>query len=176
MEYQISKNLSHELASFLSNSTLLYLLIFSSYTDLMYKKVYNRVTVPCLFIGIALSVFKNHPFGFWNAIFASTLAFGVFFILFNFGLVGGGDVKLIAAIGALTGYPLILEVIFWGTISDGIYSLLTLIIKGHWKDLPRFIYRLPVWHKNFLDVKQNSTSIPYGLCISIGTFIALTLN
>ncbi len=179
MDYQISKSLL-EVSAFISTSTLLCLLVFSSYTDLMYKKIYNNVTIPCFLVGMALSIFNNFPNGLLNVFFASMVAFGLFFFMFIFDLMGGGDVKLITATGALIGYPLIVEAIFWGIIVGGVYSVFFLIRKGYLveviKNLVRFICRLNVWQRNILMRQQNYTKISFGLCFSIGTCIALILN
>jgi leader peptidase (prepilin peptidase)/N-methyltransferase len=43
--------------------------------------------------------------------------------------MGMGDVKLMAASGALVGYPLILQSMFWGVVTGGVAALVLLLTK-----------------------------------------------
>jgi leader peptidase (prepilin peptidase)/N-methyltransferase len=45
------------------------------------------------------------------------------------GTMGMGDVKLMAAAGALVGYPLILRAMFWGIVAGGVAALILLLTK-----------------------------------------------
>lgn len=165
---------------YLTHLILLGLLITSSYTDWKYRKIYNKVTVSCFLAGILLSALGDFPGSLGNALLASSIAFAIFFIMFTLGQMGGGDVKLVTAIGALTGFPFILNVLLWGIIAGGVYAMLALLLRGSlWENVKRlgfFIWNLIFWRKVSSLFSRSSDRIPYGLCISAGTLIALFLK
>lgn len=165
---------------YLTHLVLLGLLIISSYTDWKYRKIYNKVTVTCFVAGLLLSVLYDFPGSLGNALLASSLAFGIFFIMFTLRQMGGGDVKLVTAIGALTGFPFILNVLLWGIIAGGVYAIAALLLRGSlWENLKRlgfFIWNLIFWRKAGSLFPRSPERIPYGICISAGTLIALFLK
>lgn len=165
---------------YLAHLILLGLLIISSYTDWKYRKIYNKVTVTCFLAGLLLSVLYDFPGSLGNALLASSVAFAIFFIMFTLGQMGGGDVKLATAIGALTGFPFILNVLLWAIIAGGIYAIAVLLLRGGlWENIKRvcfFVWNLIFWRKVSSLFPRSSDRIPYGLCISAGTLIALFLK
>lgn len=175
LDFELSK-----LAFYLSHIVLFGLLVACSYTDWRYRKIYNKITVPAILVGLVLSAMTNFPQGLWNALFACAVGFFLFFILFVFGWMGGGDVKLIAAIGALTGYPFIIDALFFGIIFGGVYAALVLLVRGGlWetiKSVLLFLWNLILWRYAQPMHSNNSIKIPYGLCLSAGTAIAFGLK
>jgi Flp pilus assembly protein protease CpaA len=57
---------------------------------------------------------------------------GIFLMLslITRGAMGMGDAKLMAAAGALVGYPLILRAMFWGVVAGGGLAALILLLAG----------------------------------------------
>lgn len=168
------------IALYLGSAALVTLLVISSYTDWKYRKIYNKVTLPAILIGLGLAAMTNFPAGLQSAALACVLGFSFFYLLFMLGMMGGGDVKLVAAIGALTGYPFIVDALFFGIIAGGVYAILILAIKGGlWKNIKNalwFIWGLMLWRKAIPLQTTDSIKIPYGLCLSAGTMIALLLR
>src|SRR5437762_9508716 len=72
-------------------------------TDVRDKKIPNRLTYGGIFAGLAVRVSLLGWPGFWSGLGGTLLAGGVFFVLFVLGGMGGGDVKLVAAVGAWVG-------------------------------------------------------------------------
>jgi prepilin peptidase CpaA len=66
-----------------------------------------------------------------------TIAFLPALAFFAVGAIGGGDAKLLAAIGALVGSPLILEVLFFSIVAGGALALCTIVAKGRTLDVLR---------------------------------------
>lgn len=98
--------------------------ILAAYIDTKSAKIPNRLTVILLFAGVACTLVRSvwqgvveHPLfvfdtgewwlglldGMLFALLGFLLAFGGFFAFWIFGLAGGGDVKLMAALGAWFG-------------------------------------------------------------------------
>ena len=149
----------------------------SGYSDWQHRKIYNKVTVPAWLLGLVIAAFGGFPESFLNAFLASSLAFGVFYFMFAAGYIGGGDVKLATAVGALLGFPLIVDALFWGIISGGIYACIILLRRGElWTGLKTaafFVIHFLLWRKMQVPESPESEQIPYGVCIGAGVIIAL---
>lgn len=161
---------------------ILFLVIFSCmYTDWKFRKIFNVVTMPGIVLGLLLGLAAGFPKVFLNRLLGFGLGFSVFLLMFYFGYMGGGDVKLVGAIGALTGYPFIIDAIFFGILSGGVYAIIVLIYKKKlWQNLKsvfHFIFSFIIPWKQTLPLKsEDSLKIPYGLCISMGTLFTLILH
>jgi prepilin peptidase CpaA len=168
-------------ALYLSDVILIILIFVCAYTDKKNRKIYNDITLPSILLGLLLGISIQFPGIFLNRLLGFGVGFGLFFLMFMFGFMGGGDVKLVAAIGALRGYPFIVDAIFFGVLVGGLYAIVVLIAhKRLWKNLRSifiFMYSLIIpWRKTHSLKSEESIKIPYGFCISIGTFIALILH
>jgi prepilin peptidase CpaA len=165
----------------LSNIVLLGLITISAFTDIKYRKIYNKITLPSLLTGLILGLLISHRTVFPSRLIGLAVGFGVFFIMFISGYMGGGDVKLVAAIGALIGFPLIIDAIFFGVFSGGLYAIIILLKKGllwkHLKSVFLFIFSFIIpWRQTHSLKTESSMKIPYGLCISVGTLIAFIIH
>lgn len=168
-------------ASFYASSLALFtVLSICSYTDWKHRRIYNKVTLPGIALGLVLAGTANFPGGLWNALLACLLAFTMFYLLFALGVMGGGDVKLVAAIGALIGYPLIWDALFYGIVAGGVYAIAVLACRGGlWqalKNVTWFLFGLILWRKMASLHSEHSIKIPYGLCLAVGTACAYWLK
>ncbi|MCK5879166.1 MAG: prepilin peptidase, partial [Holophagae bacterium] len=69
-------------------------------TDILYGKIYNKITYPVILLGVILAIFSG--FMVLKASLVGLLVgFLLYFLVFMMGGFGGGDVKLMTAIGAL---------------------------------------------------------------------------
>jgi prepilin peptidase CpaA len=100
------------------------------------------------------------------------------FLIYLWGGFGGGDVKLMAADGALKGYPFVVYAAFYSAIVGGIYSLAVIIWKGRFlqtmSNIGRQFLAFFSWrsaHAQPLNPSE-STAIPFGFCICMGTLWA----
>ncbi len=82
-------------------------------TDMKWGKIYNWLTFPLMAIGFIANIFFFGLSGAWY----SGLAWGLGILLYlfpaAFGIVGMGDVKLMAGIGALCGTKFLLSVFLY---------------------------------------------------------------
>jgi prepilin peptidase CpaA len=77
------------------------------YTDLRHGKIYNKLTYPAAVVGIALSFFQSHPDPYQSVagLAGALLLYGLMRKLSG---MGAGDVKLMAAVGAIKGFPFVI--------------------------------------------------------------------
>ena len=105
------------------------------------------------------------------------LGVGLFILPYFFRLVGGGDVKLMGAVGALVGGfqgpNFVLLSAFLATVIGAIFGLSILIWKGKMKGAMGNVgtAMFTPWRlKNRESVDE--TRVPYGVAIALGTFWA----
>jgi prepilin peptidase CpaA len=175
---------------------LIFLLIFSVYFDLKERRIPNTLTVPVILWAILSFTLDNGFNGFIFSFSGLILGFAVFFIPFIIGGMGAGDVKLMAAIGSLTGWVFTLKSTLLIGISGGLIVILYTIYKGELLEVLRniiglaikpivsFLYRM-TGNQKILKVYEQiivketmifKTYIPYGVAIAIGTFMMLIVN
>ncbi len=161
----------------LSDILLILLLVISLTADLITHKIYNCVTFPAVAVGLLVNILNHGVSGLTSSMLGFAIGFCVFAIVFAFGGVGGGDVKLMAAVGAIGGYPFILNACFYGILTGGIMAIAVMVWKGtFWRGLKNifrlsFSFVIPGLKTEALKL-SNSEKIPYGAALSVGTFIA----
>ncbi len=157
---------------------LFLLLVVSVYSDLSHHRVYDWVTIPGILLGIALNSVFYGGAGFWNSLLGFVVGFGVFFIAFIAGGIGGGDVKLMGAVGALAGYPFVLWAVLYTTLIGGLMGMIVLIWHGELgsglKRSFRFLFTFRARERLISEGKGRT--IPYGFAIVLGTYCAWFLK
>src|SRR5689334_19313325 len=83
--------------------SLLVLAVACAVTDLWKGRIYNAVTYPAIVLGFVLAIVLHGMTGFWSALGGFAVGFFPAFLLFALGAMGGGDVKLLGAVGAIAG-------------------------------------------------------------------------
>ncbi len=107
-------------------SAAIFLLTLMTATDFEQYMLFDAMTLPLAFFGVLFAWqtnFLDHA--------AAALIGGGFFLLLAFvtGAIGGGDVKLIAALGFWLGCEKLLNVVLIGSIAGGIVALLMILAK-----------------------------------------------
>ena len=110
---------------------LLFTLV-AAISDIRTRKIPNKMTVPMCVAGLIYQVAFFQLNGLWTALIGFAAGFGILFILWMVGTAGGGDVKLMGALGPWMGGMLTLKVLFCslvfvtvGTFGVVIYSALS---------------------------------------------------
>lgn len=112
------------------NTLVLAVAAICAVTDARSGRIYNAVTVPAIVVGLVWSVSSGD-----RGVIAGSLA-GLALGLVPFGLaasrgwVGGGDVKLFAAIGALGGFFFLMDCLFVAFVLAALYGLLLIVRHG----------------------------------------------
>lgn len=131
-------------------------LIYSIYTDVRYRLIFNRVT---LLIALAAPAYWAATGGFnlpeiGLHLLIATIVFIFFLIAFRFGAMGGGDVKLFAALALWWHWIDVVRMVLYASILGALVTIVFVVI-----------------HK--LKQQDGKARIPYGVAIALaGLWIA----
>jgi prepilin peptidase CpaA len=156
-------------------------LIVAATTDVLYRKVYNWLTYPAIIFGLTLAYAAGGVGNVHGGLESSALGFllgaGVFGVAYLTGGVGGGDWKLVGAVGAIKGLEFSVPAIFYSSLFGAFLAIVFLAYHGKLgvglKRTARRAFGLKV-----ADVPQGDPvmqRIPYGVAIAFGTFFAWTM-
>lgn len=124
-------------------------LLISFVTDIKERKILNIVTFPAILFGLIYHSILNGMSGIAYSGLGFLLGFGLLLVPFLLGGMGAGDVKLMAAIGALTGMNFTLQAfVFIALIGGGISILLIIKQKGLINSVRSSIYMIPFLRSN----------------------------
>jgi len=103
-------------------------LLLLALIDGWYHVVPNLIVYPALVLSLGGQLALHGTTGALNALLAGGLAFGFFLAvaLLSRGGMGGGDVKLVALIGVLVGFPEVLWALSSGILVGGIAAIVLL--------------------------------------------------
>lgn len=156
----------------LSNSLLPILLIIAAASDVLSLRIPNwlNIVIASLFFPMAWAM--GMPFHEFEVhLMVGGILFFVGFLLFQFGLFGGGDAKMMAAAGLWFGTTQTLPFLFMTAIAGGALAVFVgiwSIIVMHW-DIHGPDLKQPSFAKRLMALKPN---VPYGLAFAIGGIIA----
>lgn len=147
-------------------------------TDLAKRKIYNSVLLPAVLLAFGYHLYAGGLPEVFLSLEGLSLGLALLIIPYLMGGIGAGDAKFLAAIGALKGPSFIFITFLAGAIAGGILAIFYLVrnrkllftIKKLF--LP-FTVRYGFFQSYHPDseVEQSST-IPYGAAIALGSAIA----
>ncbi len=140
-------------------------LLVQSVIDYRYKIIPDSITLPAIVIGLMASALfpeihgqAAHLSGFWASLRGVLVGGGFLYVVGSLGewilkkeAMGGGDVKLLAAVGAVTGWHGVLWTIFVGSLAGAIVGI-------------------------YLRIRQGEEMIPFGPFLALGAFLYLFIG
>lgn len=104
--------------------------VSSAVTDLWKGKIYNAITYPATAAGVLIALGSRGLSGMCDSVVGWASGLLPAGLLFAAGAIGGGDVKLLGAIGALTGAWPVAETFGLALIIGGVMAVGQLAWKG----------------------------------------------
>ncbi len=112
-----------------------------------------------------------------SAAWGALIAGGIFFLFFVVGGMGGGDVKLMAAVGAWAGVKHVTPILVAAALAGGVLAILYMIADGtvgrtlrNTVILIRHHLSLGIRPHPQINVQESGTTrIPFGIAIAVGT-------
>lgn len=155
----------------------------SAITDLYSRRIPNMIVVAGFVAGVAL----NTWLGGWSGLLHSLSGFGlaalIYVPLFILRAMGGGDVKLMAAAGAIVGPSEWFTLFIYASLAGGVIALGMLLARNamgaaFWnmmhilKELAHF--RAPYRSQPGLDISSpQALTMPHGVAIGVGAALLL---
>ncbi len=128
------------------------------FTDLRTREIPNWLTLSGILAGLLWAAVSGGWRGFGLALAGASVGLLSFLLLFVMGGMGGGDVKLMAAFGALVGPAALLKSILWIALLGGVGAALLV----YWRH----------WRRRRAQARQ-SDFIPYAPAITAGVWLTL---
>lgn len=125
-------------------------LIVSIYSDIRYRLIFNKITLP---IALAAPLYWYASGGFNAADIGIHLVTGIatftfFALLFRFGMMGGGDVKLFAALALWFEWTDVVRLVLYASLLGALVTIVFVVIHKYRQGVGR-------------------ARIPYGVAISL---------
>jgi prepilin peptidase CpaA len=155
------------------------LLIVAVFTDVREAKIHNAVTVPFAALGLAANIYDKGLGGILFSLGGLALGLSLFFVSALVGrILGAGDCKLFAAVGALQGPAFLLWAIAFSSIIGGVFGLLVALWRGVLRHSLRRVWQavyLKIYLKMPMDISQSSSNLrlPYAVAILAGTLFTI---
>lgn len=162
--------------------TVFAVIAIATYTDCRWRLIKNTLTLPTIALGLLLHFLSSGWSGLSFGLLGLAAGFGLMIIPFAFGQMGGGDVKLMAALGSLLGAYAILNVFLYTTLAGGFLAMGFAVYHRRGLHTFRQAWQITKGLLIFQSVShtesegEQAVSIPYGLAIAVGTLIYLMLG
>jgi prepilin peptidase CpaA len=128
--------------------------------DLWRRQISNWIPLSAFLAGLAMQAIDAGWRGLGWGLLGAACGFAVFLVFYVLGGMGGGDVKLMAGVGAALGPVLLVKAALWVAAAGGVWALAVL---G---------YRRLAWSRGDAQ-KAWAEPIPYAPAIGIGVALAL---
>jgi prepilin peptidase CpaA len=162
------------------------LVLVAAVTDIRSRRIPNWLTLLGVLAGLSLNGLTYGLAGVRNSLGGMLLGFSAYLILYLLRAMGAGDVKLMAAVGAIVGPENWVAVFLASAAAGGVIALALMVWKGRVREtlfnsllivqeLAQF--RAPYKRNTHLDVKDpRALNMPHGVAIAAGTVACLALS
>lgn len=161
----------------LRDALLLALCAGASYTDLRFRRIPDLLTFPAMVVALVLSFAGAGLPGLLGAATGLLVSGTVLGLVAMAGGMGGGDVKLMAAVGALLGLPDCLWGLLYAALLGGVLAIGMALVRG---DLLRALRNIGAWVWGMVRMAKERPAlgqgaplyVPYGVAIAAGALWA----
>ena len=160
-------------------------LVAAAATDLRRQTVPNRLTVPAILLGLLAHAVAGLVGDGWSGMGGEILgAFGALLVglvpmalVFFAGGLGGGDVKLVAAVGAISGsWQCVVGAVFYGFV---VAAVMAVVIMIRHRIVKRTLRRLlgaalTAYARAKPEIPADSPKVPFAAALCVGGLLAGT--
>ena len=167
------------IATLLPDAVCIGICIAATVTDMRTRRIPNLLTYPSVVVGLGLNfglvafnfgLMHGLKHGLVPSLIGCLALFMVFLALNAIGAMGMGDVKLMAAVGALVRWPLAIWALAFVLLSGFVVSVIYAVIRGQ---LSKVLSNIAAGTKGLFKRKKERAELtlhhmPYALAILIG--------
>lgn len=161
-------------------------LIYSCYTDLIHRKIYNNIIVFGLICGLGLGMLSGGWVAAGQWLYGVGLAFVCFLPLYLLKGMAAGDVKLAMFVGGVVGQAAWLPIAGYIYLCGGLIALIYILMQRAGLQLVSNFNQMLFLKMNHLAAKldlngsgngiRSVGKMPYALAIAAGTLIGVMLQ
>jgi prepilin peptidase CpaA len=154
-------------------------LLGATYTDLRYSKILNVLTVPAALLGIVVNGVGHGWAGVLSSVEGLLLGLALLPICGILGRVlGGGDIKLLAAVGALQGPYVLLWALAYTAVAGGVLAVLVALSRrslgaGIRRMVSALWFRVATNEPLDIQTADKQARFPYAIAIALGSSFAV---
>jgi len=166
-----------------TQALLLMVVLVAAFYDLRYRRIPNWLVLAGLLLGLGINAFLFEWQGLARSGEGMGLALLIYFPLYLLRGMGAGDVKLMAAVGAIVGWAAWLGIFFLTAIVGGIAAVALLANRHQLRRgfsnagylvVQLLSFRPPYARREELDVKsEKAVTLPHGAAIAWGSLLFL---
>jgi prepilin peptidase CpaA len=164
----------------LATSVMLAMLAVAVVTDLRTGKVYNWLTAPAVVVGLTLGAVGGGLPAITDRLLGIVVVLAATILLSRVAGLGGGDVKLLAAVGALQGFHFAIWAMLLTGVCGGVLATMVMLRRRAVKATAMNMYVAMLTTRGGLrtDLAAGSVGgrIPYSIAIALGAALALALR
>jgi prepilin peptidase CpaA len=158
--------------------------VLAAVCDVRTGRIPNVLTFGAAAAGFAFSALQAGPSGLGTSLLGCLAGLVLFLPLFALGGMGGGDVKLLAAIGAWIGPMGALQAALWASLVGGVMAVIVGISSGYLREAFRNLFAMvAVWRtvgpspiSELTLTESRAPRLAYAVPIGIGAIVALWLG
>jgi prepilin peptidase CpaA len=144
--------------------------------DVRSGRIPNRLTYTALLAALLLRTALVGLSGLKSGAIGMLVAGGLFLLLYILGAMGGGDMKLMAAVGAWVGSAQVMRLILAAALAGGVLAIGRIIFRNMMGQTLRNIMQLIYYrltsglqpHPELNVQSSGSQRVPYGVAIAVG--------
>ena len=163
---------------------LLVFLGLSVAADLHSRRIPNVISGPAMLLGMVLNAVELGTSGLVASVGGLALAVGILFAPFALGGIGGGDVKMMGAVGAFVGPRLAIISMIIGMIIGGVLMTIHLLRLGRLRDtfaslgamLGVALSTRSVEPLRLRPDDEAAVALPYSVPLALGTVFAVVFG
>ncbi len=137
--------------------------------DLRWRRIPNWLTGSTLLLGIVANALLRGVDGGVLALAGAAVGLAMLLPFYVLKAMGGGDVKLLAGVGALVGPHALVSVAVYGGVVGGLLSLVVLLMSGRFLEM---VQRAVVLRTS---APRSGLKAPYGVAIAAGMVLSMLL-